>query len=542
MSARQILSDLSAAPGARLKLARIGLLASGPLWVAQAACIAWVIQSWLDAAPVLWPVVGFAVAGGLRALIHRASRAVIYDDAQDRIARMRADLILAETQCGERVQSSSAFAALICEKLPLLLPYLTRYRPAFLRARFLPVFFIAVSAVFSWAVALILLIALPLVPVFMVLVGMAAKDASDRQMAEVGSLNTLLADRLAAVVDLRLLDAGDRATADFATRAESLRDRTMAVLRIAFLSSTVLELLAAIGVAMVAVYVGFSLLGELNFGTWGAPITPGAGIFLLLLAPDAFQPLRDLATAWHDKSAAEAVADEIAALQATPRERILGDGKATASPMTRAGLTMRGATVHRGDTVLNLPDLDIAPGETVALVGASGRGKTTTLRALAGLLPLASGTVSIGGDTMTDATADRLRGALAWVPQSVRFPDVSLAAFLDPRGTPEDRAAALRAAEVSDVVNRLPGGMATRLGETGSGLSGGEARRLMLARAFYRHPAILLADEPTADLNEDLVDRIVNSLKRCAAEGTAVLIATHDPRVADAMDRVVVMS
>lgn len=490
---------------------------------------------------MLWPLLGFVLAGAARALLHRAARAQFHRHGEAAVASLRSEVITQETRHLDRVQSSSAFAALITEKLPLLLPYLTRYRPAMLRARVLPLSIVIVTACVSWAAALVLLIALPLVPVFMILVGMAAKEASERQLQEVGSLNTLLADRLAAVLDLRLLDAGDRAAADFTTRAERLRARTMAVLSVAFLSSTVLELLAAIGVAMVAVYVGFSLLGVLSFGTWGAPLSPAQGVFLLLLAPEAFQPLRDLAAAWHDKSAAEAVAGEIAVQYSTQRATMLGHGAPPEAAMPRGGLEISGAEVLRGARIVELPDLRVAPGECVALVGDSGSGKSTTLLAVAGMLPLAKGVIRIAAQDLCEESADQLRAAIGWVPQRLAFPDLTLAAFLDPAGCADARMQALRAAALEDVIDRLPDGLHTRLGETGAGLSGGEARRLMLARALLRRPAVLLADEPTADLNAELARRIVATLRDCAAGGAAVLVVTHDPQVAAAMDRVVEM-
>ncbi len=222
-----------------------------------------------------------------------------------------------------RRASDSAFggagsiSALAGEKLDLLTPYITRYASARARVMVVPIVIFALALCgflgrSPWSCCL----SGPLIPVFMALVGMAAKDASRRQMVEIGTLNDLLVERLSALVDIRLLGAGKSVLEGFSTQASDLRQRTMAVLRVAFLSSTVLELFAAIGVAMVAVYVGFSLLGALEFGTWGGPLTPQAGIFLLLLAPEFYQPLRDLAAAWHDKASADAVFDELAAWEA----------------------------------------------------------------------------------------------------------------------------------------------------------------------------------------------------------------------------------
>ncbi|WP_236638449.1 ABC transporter transmembrane domain-containing protein [Mangrovicoccus ximenensis] len=227
----------------------------------------------------------------------------------------------------------------------------------------------------SWAVALILAVAGPLIPVFMALVGMAAKEASRKQMAEIGSLNTLLTDRLAMLQDIRLLDAGGRTAEDFGARADGLRERTMAVLRIAFLSSTVLELFSALGVAMVAVYVGFSLLGELGFGAWATPLTLGEGIFVLLLAPSFFQPLRDLAAAWHDQAEAKAVAEEIDALLDDAATPIPGGISRAAALPGPAVLAFRDVRLARGGTEVQVPDFAAMPGELVVLSGPSWPGR-----------------------------------------------------------------------------------------------------------------------------------------------------------------------
>jgi ATP-binding cassette subfamily C protein CydD len=393
----------------------------------------------------------------------------------------------------------------------------------------LPIVILIVTAWFSWAAALVLLVAGPLIPVFMALIGIAAKEASQKQMAEIGDLNTLLMDRLGALVDIRLLDAGERTARDFEMRAEGLRARTMAVLRIAFLSSTVLELFAALGVAMVAVYVGFSLLGSIRFGTWGAPLSVGEGIFLLLLAPDYFQPLRDVAAAWHDRAQALAVAGELATAEAATPVAALGAGAAAAALPGAAVIELRGAVVQRGTRMVRLPDLTLAPGDRIAVTGPSGAGKSTLLAVLAGLVPLAAGTLRVAGVTLGEATADGWRARLAWVGQAPHFLDRTLGENLDLRGLGGDLGPALTAARAEGVVATLPGGLAARLGETGGGISGGEARRLMLARAFAANPDVLLADEPTADLDRETADAVTAALMELSTRGVTLVVATHDP-------------
>ncbi|MGB8622680.1 MAG: ATP-binding cassette domain-containing protein, partial [Paracoccaceae bacterium] len=435
-------------------------------------------------------------------------------------------------------------ATLAAEKLAALTPYLTRYAPARIRVMVLPPVLLAVSAWFSWAVALVLLVAGPLIPVFMALVGMAAKEASKRQMQELTDMNVLLLERLSALVDIRLLDAGERSTARFRKSADALRGRTMEVLRIAFLSSTVLELFAALGVAMVAVYVGLSLLGALGWGAYGAPLTPAEGVFLLLLAPDYFQPLRDLAAAWHDKAAAQAVAQDLEELEARPETAFPGTGGAAAGlpaplPLRTIGLA------HRlpDGRLIRFPDIALEQGETLAVTGPSGAGKTTLLRLLAGLVTPEQGHIQLGETALNADTADAWRARLGWMPQVPRFVSASLRRNLTlaAGASPRPLEGALRLAGAEGIVARLPRGLNTILGEGGAGVSGGEARRLILARAAFGGPALLLADEPTADLDEETAALVTEGLLGLVREGAALIVATHDPALAARMERQAVL-
>ena len=509
------------------------------IWPLQAALVAYALGGLLtggDIPPVV-VALGFIALGGLRAVLGFVSEALAETAAIKVVQDARSVIVAREAQRAEDTTFGGAgsISALAGEKLELLIPYLTRYGPARARVMVVPIAILLLALWNSWAVALIFVMSGPLIPVFMALVGMAAKDASRRQMDEIATLNDLLIERLSALVDVRLLGAGDAVLAGFATKAADLRTRTMAVLRVAFLSSTVLELFAAIGVAMVAVFVGFSLLGELEFGTWTGPLTPQAGIFLLLLAPEFYQPLRDLSAAWHDKAAAEAVLDDLSAWEAADTSVLLGQG----GPATRlpgpASVNLSGCVLPNGAV---LPDIAIAPGESVALVGPSGTGKTSALRMIAGLLKPTSGTVTVAGQPLDASIADAWRARLGWMPQAPHFLNASLRHNLT-FGRQGNPAQALQQAAVANVVAGLPQGLNTRLGETGGGLSGGEARRLTLARAIYAGPDVIIADEPTADLDAITATTVTDGLLSQNAQGVTLIVATHDTALAARMDRVI---
>lgn len=525
------------------QLARAGWLsvATALIWPVQAAAIATTISGWVGQADMWLGFAGalvFLVAAVLRASGDYLAQGWLFDAGDQVVATARQD-ILARAMTAPGPESSAETAALVVQKLPMLSPWITRFHPAMTKVRIVPLALIALVAWQSWAAALILLVAVPLIPLFMALIGMAAEEASRKQLQEIGTMNGMLMERVSAMIDIRLLGASDRALTDFAHRADTLRERTMSVLRVAFLSSTVLELFAALGVAMVAVYVGFSLLGVLTFGTWGAPLGLWQGIFVLVLAPDVFQPLRDLAAAWHDRAGARAVIDELAQAKCASRRAMLGKGAPAAPLAGPVAVSLRGAYVDVPGRRISLPDIDVAQGDALALTGPSGAGKSTLLAVLAGLMPLSGGQLSVCGKPLTDETADPWRARLAFMPQRVHFPDVSLAEILDPLARGADPWPALDLARAGHVVKRLPDGLNTRLGETGGGVSGGEARRLMIARAVLMDREVLLADEPTADLDPDTAALIIEALLALKARGMTLVVATHDPVLIDALDRTV---
>lgn len=545
-NARRQAKDRIVAPVAdRLRTAGWLSVAAGLLWPVQAAAISWAVAGWAAGVSPMeraWIAAAvFLLCAALRAGLEHRSGGLLFEAADETIARERNALIHREARA-RASEGSAAIAALIVQKLPLLQPWITRYHVAMMRASILPFVFLVLAFSQSWVVGLTLLVAGPLIPVFMALVGMAAEDASRRQLNEIGTMNDMVMERLTAMLDIRLLGATDRALADFEHRADTLRDRTMAVLRIAFLSSTVLELFAALGVAMVAVFVGFTLLGEIEFGTWGAPLSLGQGLFLLLLAPEYFQPLRDLAGAWHDRAAGIAVVAELDALDAAERVAFVGQGVPSAPLYGPMEIKLNRAVAEVPGTRVRLPDIHCTTAKSCALTGPSGVGKTTALAAIAGLVPLASGRIEVCGQTLNAETADAWRKRIALMPQRPHFADATLEAWLDVTQKGNDLKIALDLADATRIVERLPDGLQTRLGESGGGVSGGEARRLLLARAIQTGADLILADEPTADLDADTAARVIASLKRLKDDGKTLIVATHDPALAEAMDQQIEMT
>jgi len=548
--ARDRLAALRRPVARRLRAASWLTVVASLLWIAQAACVADLFAALVAGTPPAFGISGealvFLLIGTLRAGLTWVADGLGFEAAQDAVSAERRSLVERESRrspLAEPPGDSAPIAALASEKLAMTVPWLTRYEPAMLRTKVVPLVIFAVALWLSWTVALILLVAGPLIPLFMALIGIAAKTASERQLREVGTMNALLMERLRALPDLRLLDAVGRTIVDFEAAADNLRKQTMKVLGVAFLSSAVLELFAALGVAMVAVYVGFALLGQFEFGAWATPLAVFEGVFLLLLAPEFFQPLRDLAAAWHDRAAALAVADELAVLEAHPRVMIAGSG-APAEPLAGPpSVSARGLEwLTPAGRLIRLPDFDCPPGSKTVLVGPSGSGKSTLLALLAGLAEPAAGEIRVCGERLDGATADAWRARLAWIGQRPHFLNASLRANLALSGGARDDGRmrdALERASALHVVDGLPRGLDTWLGETGHGVSGGEARRLTIARALYRGAPVLFADEPTADLDDDTAAAVTEALLDAANAGAVLIVATHDQTLAASMDRIV---
>lgn len=388
-----------------------------------------------------------------------------------------------------------------------------------------PLVLIVVAALASPVAAGVMLFTLAAFVVGMALAGMAAAAESRRQFAALERLSGLFIDRVRALPAILAFGAERRATAEIAQASDELARRTAGVLRIAFLSSGVLEFFSALAVALVAVYCGFNLLRLLPFP---APeqLDLTRAFFVLALAPEVYAPMRRLAAAYHDRQQAEAAVPCLKAVargEAAPRARL----SLTAAPAIGLG----GAAVGYGDRrVLGDLTLAVRPGETVAITGASGCGKTTLLRLLLGQADLLDGRLLVNGEPLVHAEA--LVPHVAWAGQT---PFV-LPGSLHDNIRLADRSAGLRRVMQAAADAGLHGDLDRGLDERGGGLSGGELRRLGLARAFLKRSPILLLDEPTANLDAVSEAALLPVIRR-AAEGRTTLIATHSAAVAALADR-----
>ncbi|MFV3073703.1 thiol reductant ABC exporter subunit CydD [Niveispirillum fermenti] len=520
-------ATLPAEPG--LRTAALLQASAALLWIAQAWLLAQSIQHLAGTNPSLVDILPatalFVAIGLLRIMLDAAGNRMAFVTARRMLTRLRRsalDALAARDPLDPAFPPSGAAASLLAEQAEGITPYLQRYIPVRWRLMLVPPAILLAVGWFSWVAALILLVAAPLIPLFMALIGIRAGKASQDQLAALGDMTGLLMDRLRGLPAIRALSATDAVAERLSELAVGVKRRTMAVLRIAFLSSAVLELFSALGVALVAIYVGFHLLGQVGFGAWSGRLDLGQGLFILLLAPAFFEPLRDLAAVWHDRASGEAALRALSTLADT--------GQSTCTPSTeRKGPPDDGLAVALSGVGYSYPDaaspvfegfdLSVRPGETIALFGPSGCGKSTLLALIAGLLRPATGSV-------------RIAGTPGWVGHRPYMLNASLAGNAT-LGRP-----GLAAGPV--LADLLPGqDPARRVGENGAGLSGGEALRLALARAIADPAAsLILADEPTAHLDRDTAAAVTDLLLR-AARGRTLLVATHDPLLARRMDRVV---
>ncbi|MFB7502138.1 thiol reductant ABC exporter subunit CydD [Streptomyces broussonetiae] len=522
----------------RFLVAVVGLGAVGAgLVIAQAMLIAEVVvgafQYGQSVAELRTPLLLLVAVAGGRALVswltelaaHRASAAV-KSELRGRLLD-RAPALGPGWLSGQRTGS---LVTLATRGVDALDDYFSRYLPQLGLAVVVPVAVLARIVTEDWVSAAIIVGTLPLIPLFMVLIGWATQSRTDRQWRLLSRLSGHFLDVVAGLPTLKVFGRAKAQAESIRRITGEYRQATMRTLRIAFLSSFALELLATLSVALVAVTIGMRLVhGDMDLYV---------GLVILVLAPEAYLPLRQVGAQYHAAAEGLAAAEEIFAVLETPVPAS-GSGAVPAGAVAFDGVTVR----YPGRSTGAVTDVSftVEPGETVALVGPSGVGKTTLLNVLLGFVEPAAGGVRIGGVDLAGLDLEEWRARIAWVPQRPHLYAGTIAENVRlARPDADDGAVrqALRDAGALEFVDALPGGAETVLGEDGAGLSAGQRQRLALARAFLADRPVLLLDEPTAALDGVTEAEVVAAVRRLAV-GRTVLLVVHRPALLDVADRVV---
>ncbi|MEU6920283.1 thiol reductant ABC exporter subunit CydD [Streptomyces sp. NPDC046631] len=431
-------------------------------------------------------------------------------------------------------QRTGSLVALATRGVDALDDYFARYLPQLGLAVVVPVAVLARIVTEDWVSAAIIVVTLPLIPLFMILIGWATQSRMDRQWRLLSRLSGHFLDVVAGLPTLKVFGRAKAQAESIRTITSQYRRATLRTLRIAFLSSFALELLATLSVALVAVTIGMRLVhGELDLYT---------GLVVLILAPEAYLPIRQVGAQYHAAAEGLSAAEEIfAVLETEPRQG------GTAEVPGALRLELESVTVrHEGRTEpsLDRASLVVDEGETVALVGPSGVGKSTLLDVVLGFTAPDEGRVRIGGVDLATLAPERWRERIAWVPQRPYLFAGTIAENVRlARPDADDGAVttALRDAGACDFVAELPDGVRTLIGEDGAGLSAGQRQRLALARAFLADRPVLLLDEPTASLDGETEAGIVEAVRRLAV-GRTVLLVVHRPALLPVADRVVTLA
>ncbi|MFZ8521361.1 heme ABC transporter permease/ATP-binding protein CydD [Enterobacter kobei] len=431
---------------------------------------------------------------------------------------------------------AGSWATLILEQIDDMHDYYARYLPQMALAVFVPLLIVIAIFPVNWMAALILMGTAPLIPLFMALVGMGAADANRRNFLALVRLSGHFLDRLRGMETLRIFGRGEAETENIRRASQDFRQRTMEVLRLAFLSSGVLEFFTSLSIALVAVYFGFSYLGALDFGHYGTAVTLSAGFLALILAPEFFQPLRDLGTFYHAKAQAVGAADSLKTFLETP---LAHPDRGDVTLNSKEPVTLDASDFcilsPEGKVLAGPLNFTLPAGKRVVLVGTSGSGKSSLLNALSGFMAY-TGSLRINKTELRHLDPDAWRQQLSWVGQNPQLPASTLrenVLLARPDAREDELQSVLDRAWVSEFLPMLPQGIDTVVGDQSAGLSVGQAQRVAVARALLNPCQLMLLDEPAASLDAHSEQRVMAALNAASLQQTTLMVTHQLEGIAD---------
>ncbi|NGZ16639.1 cysteine/glutathione ABC transporter permease/ATP-binding protein CydD [Vibrio aestuarianus] len=436
---------------------------------------------------------------------------------------------------------AGSWATLLLEQVEDMQDFFARYLPQMSLSVLIPFIILIVVFPVNWAAGLIFLITAPLVPMFMALVGMKAADANRKNFKALQRLSGHFYDRLQSMTTIRLFDRTQAETEQLRGASEVFRTRTMDVLKIAFLSSAVLEFFTSISIAITAVYFGFSFIGELNFGYYGTSITLFSGLFILILAPEFYQPLRDLGTFYHAKQQAVGAAESIVEFLETDVSKVKS-GDHILDDVKHIEITARELEVFspEGKRLVGPLSFTLDDQTTTALVGPSGAGKTSLINAILGFMPY-QGSLTINGIELSQINHSSWRKQISWVGQNplLLHGTIYENITLGQNDLSDDTVrAALENAFAAEFVDKH--GLEYAITDRSGGLSVGQAQRIALTRAMLQNGNFWLLDEPTASLDARSEQLVMKGLNSQIIDKTALMV-THQLAPLKSVQQILVM-
>ncbi|MBU2898221.1 heme ABC transporter permease/ATP-binding protein CydD [Vibrio hepatarius] len=422
---------------------------------------------------------------------------------------------------------AGSWATLLLEQVEDMHDFFARYLPQMSLAVLVPIVILVVVFPINWIAGLIFLVTAPLVPLFMALVGMKAADANRKNFKALQRLSGHFYDRLQSMTTIRLFDRTKAETDVMRAASEVFRSRTMDVLKIAFLSSAILEFFTSISIALTAVYFGFAFIGEINIGDYGLGVTLMAGLFILILAPEFYQPLRDLGTFYHAKQQAVGAADSIVEFLETDATAV-SSGNRTLDVTSGISICAQDLEIFssQGAKLLGPINFEIKANQHTALVGPSGAGKTSLVNAILGFLPY-KGSLTINGIERTEINLSDWRENISWVGQNPLLVHGTIRNNIT-LGKDDVKESvintALKKSFSSEFVEQH--GLDYQISDRSGGLSVGQAQRIALARAMIQNGHFWLLDEPTASLDARSEKLVMEGLEN-QIEGKTSLMVTH---------------